>query len=208
MEIQTSPLPIPDALNKLPRTVIPPHGPLVGNTDVALVFGVTTSSIRKWRQIGRFPAPCHRESNQTYYKIADLLPWYYKRFPGELPDPELDAMISGFVPFSERVGETGGGGNGAEYSGAGSGKAVLTMTPEQARADLVALVTEAVAKLVEREPESHRVIEIQADAIAAQRREIEALKREIEAVKIELERESRWRELPLMQRVSGGGKRS
>jgi hypothetical protein len=207
MEIQTLPLPIPNSLAKLPKTVIPPHGPLVGNTDVALVFGVTTSSLRKWRQIGRFPAPCHRESKQTYYRIADLLPWYYKRFPGELPDPELDAMISGFVPFAERGAGAGGGVLDAEYSVSSRGPGAATMTPEQARADLVALVTEAVAKLVEREPESPRVIEIQADAIAAQRKEIEALKREMEAVKIELERESKWRELPLMQRVKGAGKK-
>lgn len=208
MDITHSPLPVPDSLARLPRIVVAPYGPLLSNSGVALAFGVQVGTLRKWRQTTGFAATVHRQGNVTYYQISDLLPYYYKRFPGELPDPEFDAQMLRARPFAQVTREREEAENGAEEAGASRGQGgiegLLQRQEEAQERFLLRIgetVTESVGRLVEREPEPVRVIEVQAETIAAQRQEIVELKLRIETLEIDLMVEKCWRDKPLLERM-------
>ena len=208
MDITHSPLPVPESLARLPRIVVPPYGPLLSNSDVALAFGVQTGTLRKWRQTPGFPSTVHKQGNVTYYHIPDLLPYYYKRFPGELPDPEFEAEMLRAKPFGQRTREREEAERDADQGEVGRGQgAAENMLQRQEEAQerfllrIGETVTESVGRLVEREPEPIRVIEVQAETIAAQRQEIEGLKLRIESLGLELAAEKGWRDRPLLERM-------
>ena len=227
MNIHSEPLPVPEALARLPAVVIAPYGSLVSNSDVAQAFGVDVSTLRKWRQLGSFPHPVHTQAKRSYYKIADLILPYYKRFPGALPDPEMDAEIEAILqrgPFSARdAGNSARDNNSISRENSSAHREndmiarespvnAVTEIMQQFQADMLAAiaptVTEAVRLLVEHEPESPAVIETLSAEMAAQRQQIDSQKSQIDSQQKEIERlkeqlaiEQKWRDKPLLERV-------
>ena len=192
-------LPIPDKLAALPTVFIEPYGPLVRGSDVAAAFGVKSSTLRTWRSKGRFPEVTYPTPTVSYYRVADLVMPFYREFPGLLPDDPVSAMGR----FLAVAMETGGGENEALSNGA---EAVAPrfepVTLSQAlRSELVGIVSEAVAGLVEKEPESPAVIEALASEIAVQRQEIERLRAEARNAEQVAKEASQWRSKSFWDRL-------
>lgn len=180
--------PLPPALAALPLWDIPPFGPLALGADVARAFRVGASAVRKMRAEGRFPQPAHKTPTASYYRVADLVAPYGRKFPGLSPDLPEGRADPATDPVTDPV----------------KGR----FPPVDARAELVAAVTEAVSRLTLREPESPAVIGALAAEMAAQRAEIEHLRAEVAGLAAELGAarealrvESAWRDRPLLDRV-------
>ncbi len=223
MRVFTEPLPIPEPLAALPRRVVVPFGSLALNRDVAAAFGVEPATLRQWRKAGRWPEATWKEGNNPYYRVSDLVPYYYDRFPNAIPDSAFgigdpaDAALISDRPAQEAVTEADAEASSWRENGVTSRENAVNgrdLREAASVADMVLeriseTVTAAVREMVEPAPESPAVIEVQAAVLGDQRKEIELLRAEIEALKQQaadqaaaLEAERRWRERPLWERVT------
>jgi len=193
MDIFSRPdLPIPAKLAALTTWDIDPYGPLVMNADVADAFDVSNSALRKWRSAGTFPQPVFKRSTASYYRVADLVAPFYRRFPGLLPDEPVDPLRRFLHVAIETAPPEGAESESGDNGGSAAGNDVPGrfhgVTLEKAlRNEMVSIVADAVTRLVEREPESASVIESLAAELAAQRAEIESRGAEIGRLRGELE---------------------
>ena len=202
MDITTSPLPTPESFKAYKQISVAPYGRLMANGDVAMAFGVVPATLRKWRALTGFPPTVHKEGNVTFYKISDLVAPYYKRFPGELPDPELESIMNRLRPFADVTKER------QEKEDEEAPLALQAAAQETFLLRIGEAVTEAVGRLVEAAPDPPSVIEAQAAELTAQRRQINAqeeqinaLNMQVDALKVQIEAEGRWRSLPLLDRL-------
>lgn len=209
-------LPIPPALADLPVHDIAPFGPLVAGADVARAFQIKVSTLRTWRDRGRFPQPAHPTPTASYYRVADLVSEYYRRFPGALPDRPEDALGRFYAVALDRAPETAEAERGAA---ADVSKAVPSRLIKSARAvtlsdafrqQQLAVFREAVSELLVREPEPPAVIEALAAEMTAQRRALDEKDEEIARLRAELvearvrEAEAlQWRDKPVLDRLLG-----
>jgi len=180
-------LPVPDKLAALTRWDIAPFGPLVMSADVAAAFGVSPSALRKWRSEGKFPDPVYKRSTASYYRVEDLVAPFYRRFPGLLPDEPTDPMSRFLAVAIDKNREAASSENDATSAENGGKPRYKGITlSESLRLEMVSIVTDAVSKLVEKEPENAGVVETLAAEIAAQRQELERRGAEIEALREKL----------------------
>jgi len=193
-------LPVPKALADLQTWPVSPWGDVVTGTDVAKAFRVTPATLRTWR----------KSQNVAYYRVADLVGEYYRRFPGELPDRPEDSLGRFYAVAMDAM-------QGTEDVEVGVSEAVSArvngrVTPfslkDAFEMELKRVFGEAVAELVEREPEPPAVIESLSAELAAQRSQIDEQRREIEQLRVELteararETEAlQWRDKPLLDRL-------
>jgi len=206
-------LPVPKALADLQTWPVSPWGDVVTGTDVAKAFRVTPATLRTWRKRGRWPEAVNaadKSQNVAYYRVADLVGEYYRRFPGELPDRPEDSLGRFYAVAMDAM-------QGTEDVEVGVSEAVSArvngrVTPfslkDAFEMELKRVFGEAVAELVEREPEPPAVIESLSAELAAQRSQIDEQRREIEQLRVELteararETEAlQWRDKPLLDRL-------
>ncbi len=182
-------LPLPPALAAAPKEQHPAHGVIIRSIHVAEAFKVEHATLRQWRKIGDFPDALPRIGKASYYALdAALIGHYYRRNPGALPDPEdSDAPL-----FSRRPRDTGDQGHDALAVEAQeieseprhlTVKARETGLTQSVRTELVSVVLDAVARMVERSPEAPAVIEALAAELVAQRNTIEQQREEIERLR-------------------------
>lgn len=71
---------VPTEIAALPVRLHPDHGPLLLNRDVARLFGVGTSTLRRRRANGRFPATIVQEPTASWYRLDDIVRVYQESF--------------------------------------------------------------------------------------------------------------------------------
>ena len=67
---------IPSAMASLPVRHHSEYGPLLLNRDVAKMFGVGPSTLRRRRARGRFPVPVIQEPTASWYRLDDIVQAY------------------------------------------------------------------------------------------------------------------------------------